>query len=166
MELIISMDETLKSNPRPDVYFPSVPSAPLNLQASVCDGSVSLSWNPPSDDGGSSITQYRIYRGTSSGSETYYKTVSATERTFIDEYASEGRTYYYRVSAVNSAGEGPKSEEVSITASKDPLAEYLAAACCLLPVLIILAIIVFIARRKPSVKRDSYGPEETPYRIR
>ena len=41
------------------------PSSPQNLQSSPGDGYVVLSWDAPSSDGGVSITEYRIYRGTS-----------------------------------------------------------------------------------------------------
>jgi hypothetical protein len=40
----------------------TVPSAPLNFKASAGDGNVNLEWTEPSDDGGSLITNYNIYR--------------------------------------------------------------------------------------------------------
>jgi hypothetical protein len=43
---------------------PSTPSAPQNLQATAGEGYVYLDWDTPSDDGGSTITEYKIYRGT------------------------------------------------------------------------------------------------------
>ncbi|RLF72932.1 MAG: hypothetical protein DRN55_05090, partial [Thermoplasmata archaeon] len=89
-----------------------VPSAPRNLVASGGDGYVVLTWEAPADDGGSPITGYKIYRGTSSGNETLLATVGNV-LTYNDTGLTNGQRYYYRVSAVNGIGEGGLSEEVS-----------------------------------------------------
>ncbi len=93
----------------------NVPSAPLNLAAQAGDGYVKLTWNAPSDNGGSSITSYRIYRGTTSGGESYLTYVSGSTLTYTDNSVTNGVTYYYYVTAVNANGEGAKSNEVSAT---------------------------------------------------
>ncbi|MFP4546207.1 MAG: fibronectin type III domain-containing protein, partial [Methanomassiliicoccales archaeon] len=80
---------------------------------SASDGKVSLTWDAPSDDGGSSISDYKIYRGTSSGQLSHYATTGSTS--YTDSSVTNGQDYYYKVSAVNSEGEGPKSSEVSAT---------------------------------------------------
>ena len=49
---------------------PTVPSAPQNLKATVGNAQTMLSWSAPSSNGGSAITNYNIYKGTSSGGET------------------------------------------------------------------------------------------------
>lgn len=92
-------------------------SAP-SLSATAGDALVSLTWSVPSD-GGSPITGYRIYRGTSSGGETLRATVGNVT-TFADTQVTNGTTYYYQVSAVNSVGEGPRSNEVSVTPKGAP----------------------------------------------
>jgi serine protease AprX len=89
------------------------PGAPT-LSAGAGDGAVNLSWTQPSD-GGAPITEYRIYRGTSSGGETYLATVAAPGTSYGDTAVSNGTTYYYQVSAVNANGEGPRSNEASAT---------------------------------------------------
>lgn len=92
----------------------STPSAPLNLQATAGDSQVILDWSTPTSDGGASITNYKIYRGTTTGSLTLLATIGNL-LTYIDTSAVNDQTYYYKVSAVNSVGEGAESSEVSAT---------------------------------------------------
>src|SRR5439155_21896885 len=98
---------------------PTLPSAPRNLQAVPGDGQVTLTWQPPSDDGGSPILLYTIYRGTISGEESFLITVPVVT-TYTDATVTNGVTYYYQVSATNAIGEGPWSSEVSATPAPPP----------------------------------------------
>ena len=90
------------------------PSAPTGLAALAGTGSVSLSWTAPAFDGGSPITSYKVYRGTSAGTETFLAN-AGTSTSFVDTTAVNGTTYYYKVSAENANGEGPLSSEASAT---------------------------------------------------
>src|SRR5437773_1966076 len=90
------------------------PGAPRNLQATPGDGQVTLNWQPPSNDGGSPILLYTIYRGNSSGGESFLITVPLVT-TYTDATVTNNVTYYYQVSATNAVGEGPRSSEVSAT---------------------------------------------------
>src|SRR5437879_2792938 len=96
------------------LLLPTPPSAPQNLQAVGGNGQVTLTWDPPSDDGGAPILLYTIYRGNSSGGESLLITVPLVT-TYIDLTVSNGVTYYYQVSATNAVGEGPLSNEASAT---------------------------------------------------
>src|SRR5438552_17708337 len=98
------------------LLLPTLPSAPQNLQAVGGNGQVTLTWDPPSDDGGAPILLYTIYRGNSSGGESFLITVPLVT-TYTDLTVSNGVTYYYQVSATNAIGEGPKSNEASATPS-------------------------------------------------
>jgi parallel beta-helix repeat protein len=89
-------------------------TAPRNLQAIPGDGSIVLSWETPHSDGGSPITGYRIYRSNSSGSEEFLIEIGNT-LTYADTGLTNDMTYYYRISAVNSVGEGPLSTEALAT---------------------------------------------------
>jgi hypothetical protein len=77
---------------------------------------INLAWSPPSSNGGSAITGYRVYRGTSPGTETLLTTVAATARTYRDASTVRNRRYYYVIRAVNAAGVGPASAEVTAIA--------------------------------------------------
>jgi hypothetical protein len=95
---------------------PTAPGAPSLTSASGGDGSVSLLWSTPTSDGGSAITNYMIYRGTASGGETFLTQVGNVT-SYADASVTNGTTYWYQVSAVNSVGEGPLSNELSATPS-------------------------------------------------
>jgi PKD repeat protein len=95
------------------------PAAPTGLTASPGNGQVSLSWTAPASNGGVNITSYRVYRGTASGSETLLTTGGCSGLgavlTCTDSGLTNGQTYYYKVSAVNSLGEGAQSGEANAT---------------------------------------------------
>ena len=97
----------------------TLPSAPRNLQAVAGDGSVTLSWMPPSFSGGPSISNYRIYRGTTSGATSFLVEVGNV-LTHADTAVSNGIQYFYRVAAVTIAGEGPPSNEEPATPTPEP----------------------------------------------
>src|SRR2546426_5886134 len=97
----------------------TVPSAPQNLQAAAGNAQVSLSWTAPSSNGGSAITNYKIYRSTSSGTETLLTTVGNVN-SYTDTGLTNGQTYFYKVSAVNSVGESAQSNEASAKPSAPP----------------------------------------------
>ncbi|MDD1743147.1 MAG: fibronectin type III domain-containing protein [Methanomassiliicoccales archaeon] len=90
----------------------SEPGIPLDLAASAGAGQVRLTWEVPVTTGGSPITNYKVYRGESSGGEVLFITLDGTLE-YIDDTAADGQTYWYQVSAVNGAGEGDRSGEVS-----------------------------------------------------
>jgi hypothetical protein len=73
----------------------------------------SLSWSE-SDNGGSGVTKYRIYRGTASGQETPLVAVSGSTTHYVDTKATDTSvTYFYRVTAVNAVGESKGTNEVA-----------------------------------------------------
>ncbi len=102
---------------------PTAPDAPSGLSAVSGNAQITLSWSAPVSSGGSPVTGYRIYRSTSTGTETFTGT-TVTSTSFTDSAGSPGTTYYYRVSAVNSVGEGGLSNESSaklVSAPSAPL---------------------------------------------
>lgn len=101
----------------------ALPSEPLNLGAAAGDSVITLTWSAPSEDGGLPITNYRIYKGTASGSVVFEVDVGAA-LTYTDLVVANGITYYYTVSAVNALGEGPHSDEKSDTPQGPPSAPH------------------------------------------
>ncbi|GAA2500897.1 hypothetical protein GCM10009858_44000 [Terrabacter carboxydivorans] len=107
----------------------AAPGAPTGLTASPGNGQVSLSWTAPASNGGVNITSYRVYRGTSSGTETLVTSGGCsgvgTAPTCTDTGLTNGQAYYYKVSAVNSIGEGNQSSETSATPNGCPAQQLL-----------------------------------------
>lgn len=95
----------------------TVPSAPLGLVAVASNAQVALTWNVPASNGGLTITAYKIYRSTVSGSETLLASPSGTGTNYTDLTPVNGTTYYYKVSAVNALGESALSGEANATPS-------------------------------------------------
>jgi hypothetical protein len=89
-----------------------LPSKPQNLQASPGDTYVNLTWTTPVSEGDSPITNYSVYRSTTSGGETFLNEIGNILY-YNDTDVTKGITYYYKVSAINSFGEGPLSDEVN-----------------------------------------------------
>ena len=90
----------------------TVPGAPTGLTATASGTStINLTWNAPSNDGGASISGYRIEvspNGTSSWTNRVADTGNATT-TYAHTGLSAGATRHYRVSAINSVGTGAVS---------------------------------------------------------
>jgi len=93
---------------------PGVPTSPLGLQAEPGDSIVYLVWSPPAFDGDFPITNYNVYRGTTSGGETYLTTIGNVLN-YNDAAVTNGQTYYYQVSAFSTLIEGPSSNEANAT---------------------------------------------------
>ena len=89
---------------------PSIPT----LAGVADDQKVTLTWTPSTG-----ATSYTLYRSNASGAETSYKT-GLGGTTFTDTGLTNGVTYYYKITASNSAGESGKSNEISATPFLNP----------------------------------------------
>lgn len=98
----------ISATPQP----PTIPGSPV-LTATAGDGTAHLSSTAPAD-GGSPITGYNVYRGTTSGGEVLLVAVGNVT-SYDDTGLTNGTEYFYQVSAVNALGEGARSNEVSVT---------------------------------------------------
>jgi parallel beta-helix repeat protein len=87
-------------------------SAPQDLVATAGNEQVMLNWAVPASNGGSPITNYRIYQGTVSGGEVLLVTIRNTT-TYTSTNLTNGQVYYFEVQVVNAAGNGTISAEAS-----------------------------------------------------
>ena len=100
------------------------PGMPTNFLAkpSTMDlRDIDLTWQAPASDGGTPITGYRIYRSDTTGGAGSYTllAVVGTVPAYTDQDVPLG-DWYYKVAAVNLAGEGPTAGPapgVGLTAS-------------------------------------------------
>jgi hypothetical protein len=93
----------------------SPPPAPTGLAVTVGNGSVNLTWNA---SGGA--TGYSVKRASVSGGP-YSAVAFPTATTYTDSGLTNGATYYYVVSASNSAGASANSAEISATPIVPPV---------------------------------------------
>ncbi|MGI0088647.1 MAG: fibronectin type III domain-containing protein [Nitrosotalea sp.] len=95
-----------------------VPRPPTGLTATAVSSSqINLSWNAPTDNGGSAITGYKIERSNDTGTtwSTIVANTASTSTTYSDSGLSASTTYTYRVSAINSVGTSSPSNTASAT---------------------------------------------------
>src|SRR6266850_2303544 len=88
---------------------PVPPPAPANLQATAGNAQVSLTWNASAG-----ATSYHLRRSTTNGSG-YTQIAAPTAANYVDTGRTNGTTYYYVVTALNSAGESAISAQASAT---------------------------------------------------
>jgi hypothetical protein len=102
----------------PSPAEPNHPKAPKLSAVRSTPGVVHLSWSKP-DNGGSAITGYKIYRGTTSGGETLLNATGA-KNSLDDLTADPATAYYYRLTALNAVGEGPFCSEAFVPTTVPP----------------------------------------------
>ena len=113
-------EETLTSAPTAPVWGDGPPGAPGNLTVTAGDREITLSWEPPADNGNAPATRYRIeWRIDGKDYQKgHWGTSRSTTHTKTD--LANGVKYVFRVKAENGNGNsygpyGPASEEVSAT---------------------------------------------------
>jgi len=88
----------------------TVPAVPTGLTAAAGDAQVTLTWTASSG-----AASYNVKRSTVSGGTFTTVATGVTGTTYTDTGLTNGTTYYYVVSAVNSAGESANSSTASAT---------------------------------------------------
>ncbi|WP_254450626.1 glycoside hydrolase family 6 protein [Cohnella herbarum] len=87
-----------------------VPAAPTGVIATAGNAQVALSWTASSG-----ATSYTVKRATTSGGPYTNVATGLTATSYTNTGLTNGTTYYYVVSAGNSAGESANSTQVSAT---------------------------------------------------
>jgi hypothetical protein len=93
-----------------DSFAIPTPPAPTNLTATPGNGQITLSWSPVYF-----ATNYAVFRSTSSGTETFLGWVNGGSTNFTDTNVSNGTTYFYEITAHNTAADSGFSNEASAT---------------------------------------------------
>jgi hypothetical protein len=113
------------------------PSAPILRNHTSGDGWIEVSWDPPSDDGGSDIWLYHVYLGENWTKP--YRSISPAVRSCRIDGLENGKTYTISISCENSYGESPRTDPIEITPKKvvDESTDYtipIIAIACLLAI--------------------------------
>lgn len=94
-----------------------LPEHPQALQATAGNDYIDLYWDPPEDEGGRNVTDYKIYRGLSSGGKSHIDTVDDSNTRYTDSGLATGQKYFYNITAVNDIGESSPSNDANATTS-------------------------------------------------
>lgn len=102
---------------------PVAPQAACLAGTRYSDGA-HLSWKAP-DNGGTDITGYRIYRGTSLGAIGSTPIATVANKTSYDDASADPTVadYFYKVVAVNAQGDGAASNPVDLKVTTPPPVE-------------------------------------------
>ena len=133
---ITSVNESIKweTSPSVTVTLPpgsgsstaptSAPSAPTNLDASVTDEGIALSWNAPDDSVFGYEIRWRIPELANGGMRTYIPFTHKTS--FVDPRVNLAAPYRYEyvVSAININGVGESSDKVAVSPASTCATDY------------------------------------------
>jgi len=127
-QLLVAQTDTIL----PVVLFnnePIIIPIPKNLTADPGNGLVNLSWNKVNDP---ELALYRIYRGETAWNINLFDSVVASsppDTFYVDNSVQNDTTYYYYVTAVDSAGNASgNSDTVNVTPSASITVELLVNA--------------------------------------
>ena len=97
---------------------PTVSQAPAGLSATAAaSGRIALSWTPPAQSGNNAPTGYRVLRSTSADQVgTVVATLPDTSTSYVDAGPSNATRYYYRVTALDLAGDSAPSAQATAVA--------------------------------------------------
>lgn len=88
---------------------PGMPQIPVGFQAFPAPGKVALMW-----DTVNVATSYNLYRALATGQEALFVS-GITGTNYVDNGLTNGTTYYYKLTSVNSAGESQPTVELQAT---------------------------------------------------
>ena len=123
-DVAASLDETFASGVKTATFTtsPTKPGKARNLTVGFeGDGQLGITWAPPSNDGGSAITDYKVQwkSGRQSFGDSSREHITSSTSYFITGLTN-GTEYTARVIAVNAVGDGPPSDEKTATPKGPP----------------------------------------------
>lgn len=100
----------------------AVPDSPQSLTAEdITPTDVTLTWSPPTNDGGAPVEGYHVERCSDSSGRWVRQTRSpVTETVYHTDNLMEGTEYAYRVVAVNRRGESVPGQPCEPFIAKNP----------------------------------------------
>ena len=144
------------------------PSPPKALTASLSGDAIDITWEGVDDDGGNEVSSYNIYRRVNDNGSELIRVFTSSIFFYADTDVMPGNTYYYYLTAENSAGESAPSGEVSVVIEKgedppptdnrpgekgeeeDNTMIFLAAAMIIAVIIAALIAAFLVLRKKPS----------------
>jgi hypothetical protein len=139
------------------------PSVPTGLQAVAGADYVDISWNAPSSNGGSNITDYAVRRLSASGESTLIDVrVSGTDvpiTSVHDDQAGSGGVYSYNVKAVTNNSESGWSDSVTVTTPVKNINDNSGLLSVVALVIAVIALQLAIVAAYVVVKRKSFRPK-------
>ncbi|MGA1820648.1 MAG: fibronectin type III domain-containing protein [Thermoplasmatota archaeon] len=91
----------------------TIPLSPTLYEVEVSDGSLLLTWEPHTNDGGSPLISFNIYVGDTEEDLELLESVDPVDRSYTHEELENGHEYFYQLTAVNSWGESRPSVVIS-----------------------------------------------------
>jgi lysophospholipase L1-like esterase len=96
----------------------TAPTAPTGLKAASAKRKVNLSWSSSTDAGGSGLAGYRVWRATAGSSGPFSPIATTTTASYSDTTVASKVTYWYRVTAVDGAGNESQPSGVAAATPK------------------------------------------------
>lgn len=104
--------------------FLDKPQPPEDLKVdTITPENVTISWSPPTDDGGSPVTEYIIEKRDMKRS-TWSQAGTTSETTFTVPKLLEGNSYKFRVRAKNEQGPSEPAETSKPVIAKHQFGEF------------------------------------------
>jgi hypothetical protein len=91
------------------------PGAPSAFSANKGEDSITLLWEPPSDQGSLPVSKIKVFRGLEPKGMMAIAEVPADSNEYVDRTVEVGTTYYYRLAAISGAGEGRRTPALKAT---------------------------------------------------
>lgn len=102
----------------------NVPGAPTNLLGYAGSSAIRIRWIAPESAGGSPITEFNVYKGTTSGGESATPVngtpLSPSITTFTVSLLTNNTKYFINIRAINAVGKSVASQQTSATPTASP----------------------------------------------